>query len=372
MTVPVVETDALPPLEVASRVARLRPLLGEAGCEALLVTNLANVRYLTGFTGSAGILLVTEDNVLLTTDGRYRTQAREQMDAAGVAADLEIGGLGDQHRALGSSAGPGTVGLEAAAVTWANQRVLAQVFDGRELVPTTGLVEGLRRVKDAGESARIEMAAAVADEALAGVLSLLADGRTEAEIATELDFGMRRLGAEGSAFETIVAAGPNSAKPHARPGPRPVGVSELVVIDFGAKVDGYRSDMTRTFCVGRPTDELHRIYDVVLSAQRAGVDAVRAGAPAADVDLACRRLIDAAGCGDRFVHATGHGVGLDIHEAPAVAATSADTLQVHSVVTVEPGVYVPEVGGVRIEDTLIVTDSEARAVTRFPKELVLT
>ena len=361
------------PMAVDERLGRLRPRLDDAGCDALLVTSLSNLRYLTGFSGSAGMLFVGPREVVLTTDGRYRTQAEEQLAAAGVDARIEIGGLADQHRALASAAPPGSrVGLEAAAVSWAAQRLLAEVFEGCELVPTTGVVEALRRVKDTGEQARIAAAASIADRALAEVLGLLADGRTEAEVALELDTTMRRFGAQGSAFETIVAAGPNGAKPHARPGPRPVGAGELVVIDFGATVDGYRSDMTRTFCVGPPADPtLERMYEVVLASQAAGVAAVRRGAAASDVDEACRQVIDDAGWGDRFVHATGHGVGIDIHEAPSVSATSADTLEESSVVTVEPGVYLPEHGGVRIEDTLIVTEQGCRAVTCFPKQLVL-
>ena len=251
-----VDVDGLPALETGGRLGHLREGLEAAGCDALLVTNLSNVRYLTGFTGSAALLLVAGSSAVLTTDGRYRTQAAEQLAAAGVVASIEIGNQVDQHRTLAAAAGGRSrVGLEAAAVTWAAQRALADVFTDHELVPTTGVVEALRRVKDAGELARMEAAAAVADAALAEILALVADGRTEAEVGLALDFAMRRLGASGPAFETIVAAGPNGAKPHARPGPRPIGRGELVVIDFGATVDGYRSDMTRTFCVGDVADD---------------------------------------------------------------------------------------------------------------------
>lgn len=366
-------------LEIAPRLDRLRARLEGAGCDALLVTNLANVRYLTGFTGSAGMLLVTPSGAVLTTDGRYRTQAGEQLEAAGVDATIEIGGPADQHRAVAAAVTSGRngsarrkVGLEANAVTWATQRSMAEVFEGSELVPTSGVVEGLRRVKDPGERSRIEAAARVADEALSRVVPMLSEGRSEREVATELDFAMRRLGAEDSAFETIVAGGPNGAKPHARPGPRAIGRGDLVVIDFGAKVDGYRSDMTRTLSVGDPADDaLGEVWELVLRAQAAGAAAVAPGVAASAIDDACREMIDAAGYGDRFVHSTGHGVGLDIHEAPAVAGTSADTLEAHSVVTVEPGVYLPDVGGVRIEDTLIITEGGARAVTGYPKLLTV-
>jgi Xaa-Pro aminopeptidase len=265
----------------------------------------------------------------------------------------------------------GRVGLEAAHISWARQRSWASDwFPGAELVPTEGLVEQLRRVKDAGELARITRAAEIADHALANLKAELAKGPTELDFGVALDFEMRRLGASGPAFETIVAAGPNAAKPHHRPSDRPIGEGELVVLDFGATFDGYRSDMTRTFCVGEPADaELTHLVEVVTESQAAGVDAVRAGIKAADVDRASRAVIEEAGWADRFVHGTGHGVGLDIHEAPSVASTSSDTLQSGHVVTVEPGVYLPGFAGVRIEDTVVVTDTGCRPLTSTPKDL---
>ncbi|MGH9150935.1 MAG: M24 family metallopeptidase, partial [Acidimicrobiales bacterium] len=201
---------------------------------------------------------------------------------------------------------------------------------------------------------------------------LLAGGVTEAELALALDSEVRRLGASGNSFDTIVASGPNGAKPHARPTGRPVEPGELVVVDFGAVVDGYCSDMTRTVCVGPPrSGTLVRMVEVVAEAQRAGVAAVGAGRRAVDVDAACRQVIAAAGWGDAFVHSTGHGVGLDIHEAPSVSAVSGDTLAAGDVVTVEPGVYLPDHGGVRIEDTVVVTEDGCRPLTLAPKDLII-
>jgi Xaa-Pro aminopeptidase len=260
--------------------------------------------------------------------------------------------------------------LEAAHVSWARQRALAaDWFPDVALVATVGLVEALRLVKDPGEVARVEAAARIADQALATVLAMLAEGPTEAAFGSALDFEIHRLGADGNSFETIVAAGPNGAKPHHRPGPRPIGRHELVVLDFGAMVDGYRSDMTRTVCVGEPGGDLGRVVQVVRDSQAAGVAAVRAGVDCRDVDRACREVIDDAGWGDRFVHGTGHGVGLDIHEAPSVAATSSDTLAAGHVVTVEPGVYLAGLGGARIEDTLVVTEDGCWPVTTTSKDL---
>ncbi|MBV8305601.1 MAG: aminopeptidase P family protein [Acidimicrobiia bacterium] len=361
--------------DVAGRLARLRSSVGAAGCEALLVTQLVNVRYLTGFTGSAALLLVLPDEVVLTTDGRYRDQAAEQLAAAGVDGRIEVRPtLPAQHDVLSDAArGIGTVGLEADSVTWAQQRRFASgVFPHAELVPTEGLVEELRRVKDPGEIDRMAEAARIADEALAAVRPLLAQGVTEREVALGLDYEMRRLGAGGSSFETIVASGPNGAKPHARPTDRRVEPAELVVIDFGAVVDGYCSDMTRTLCVGElPGDVERRMVDVVAASQRAGVDAVAAGVRGREVDETCRAVIAEAGWADAFIHGTGHGVGLQIHEAPRVASTSEDVLAAGHVVTVEPGVYLAEHGGVRIEDTVVVTDDGCIVLTNAPKEVLV-
>lgn len=364
----------LPPMDVAGRLPRLRRRMDESGCEAVLVTALANVRYLTGFTGSAALLLVLPGELVLATDGRYQFQSAEQLGAAGVEARIEIGNLAVQKESLSAAArSVRRLGLEAASVTWARQRSFAaDWFPSAELVPTEGLVEGLRRVKDAGEVARMAAAAGIADAALAAVRPLLAGGVTEIDLAVALDFEMRRGGASASSFDTIVAAGPNGAKPHARPSPRRIEAGELCVLDFGAVVDGYCSDMTRTVSVGPPrSDTLARMVEVVTKSQQAGVDAVRSGAAAAEVDRVCREVIAAAGWADAFLHSTGHGVGLDIHEAPTVSATSSDMLTAGHVVTVEPGVYLPEHGGVRIEDTVVVTDDGCRPLTLAPKDLVI-
>jgi Xaa-Pro aminopeptidase len=358
-------------MDVAARLPRLRGLLDGAGCQALLVTSLTNIRYLTGFTGSAGMLLVLEDEAVLVTDGRYQTQSEEEMAAAGVDVRAEIGGAARQQEvatALVASQG-GRLGLEADHVSWALKRAFAaDWFPDQALVPTAGLIEGLRRIKDPGEVARVARAAEIADVALASVRPLLAEGPTEEAFGQALDFEIRRLGASGNSFETIVAAGPNAAKPHHRPSSRRMERNELIVLDFGAMVDGYCSDMTRTVCVGEPLPEMRRVLDVVLASQAAGVAAVKAGRACSDVDRACREVIAAAGWAERFMHGTGHGVGLDIHEAPAVAATSSDTLASGHVVTVEPGVYLAGIGGARIEDTVVVTDDGCWPVTTTPKD----
>jgi Xaa-Pro aminopeptidase len=365
---PLPNLATLPPMPLAGRVERLQASLDEAGVDVLVVTRPVNIRYLTAFSGSAGVLVVRPDELILVTDGRYRDQAAEQLAAAPVAARIEIAGTNQQQVVQAAVARCTRIGLEAEHVTWAQQRRFAQEwFTDAELVATTGLVETLRLTKDDGELARIEAAGVITDHALATVRPMLAERPTERELALALDTEIRRLGATGTSFETIVGSGPNGAKPHARPGDRLIVEGDLVVLDLGAVVDGYCSDMTRTIMIGEPTVTQQRMFDVVLAAQQAGVDAVREGVAVAEIDATCRSVIAEAGWAEAFVHATGHGVGLDIHEQPRVAASGDATLAAGQVVTVEPGVYLPEHGGVRIEDTVVVTADGCRVLTHTAK-----
>jgi Xaa-Pro aminopeptidase len=368
-----VAATPLAPLDIAGRLDRLREWLRDSDGDALLVTRLTNVRYLTGFTGSAGMLLVAPDAALFVTDGRYRDQSAEQLHAAGVAADIAVETTMSAQRArlLDAARDYARVALEDHDVTWAQQREFASAFAGLDVVPGGTPVEELRRVKDAGEVDRIRAACAIADDAFGAMAGRLGSGITERQFALELEFAMRERGASAMSFDPIIAAGPNGAKPHAQPSDRVIETGEMVVCDFGCIVDGYCSDMTRTVSVGDPGPDARRLYDVVLESQAAGRAAVAIGADCAAVDRASRDVIDAAGLGDTFLHGTGHGVGLDIHEAPRVSSSASDTLRDRDVVTVEPGVYLPGVGGVRIEDTVVVTADGALALTLTPKELVL-
>ncbi len=381
----------LPPLRLAGRAASVREVLAEGvkvaavpGAEgngpaaepvdALVLTNLANGRWLTGFSGSAMVVVLTADDLLVITDGRYATQAPAELEAAGVEGRVIIANRPSEQQEAAAAAvsGLGRLALEADNVSWSRYRRFAgEWFDGAELVPSTGVIERLRRRKSPEEVARVAAAAAAADGALAEVLPRLAERPTESDVAAELDHLMRRRGASGSAFDTIVAAGENSALPHARPGPRPIEPGDLVVIDFGAIVDGYRSDMTRTVCVGEPRSPGERIFEVVREAQQAGVEAVTDGVSCADVDAVCRDLISEAGWGEAFMHSTGHGVGLDIHEAPSLSSRSDEVLAAGEIVTVEPGIYLAGSGGVRIEDTVVVTGDGCRRLTCSPKTLVV-
>lgn len=360
----------LPPIDVGPRLDRLRAQMDARDLPALIVTSLVDVRWLTGFSGSAGQLAVSADDLLLITDDRYALQAPAELAVANCAARIEITRTQQRPLLAAMFESQHRIGLQDESISWAEARKFSEDWFGDvELVPTGELLVGLRAVKDEAEVARIERAATITDAALADTAPLLLERPTERDVAFALDTAIRRGGADGNAFDTIVASGPNGARAHHRPGDRTIVEGDLVVIDVGALVDGYRSDMTRTFGVGQLDDTQQRMYDVVIAAQQAGVDAVGDGVATKAVDTAARRVIADAGWGEHFVHGTGHGVGLDIHELPRVNARAADIYALGHVATVEPGVYIPDVGGVRIEDTVVVTRDGARRLTGANKTL---
>lgn len=353
--------------EAARQDALLEELAGR-GLGALVVTDLANVRYLTGYVGSNGIALIGPRGRTLVTDSRYAVAAREQVRGAGVVIgrrDL----LGDVAAALPGVVGDGPVGVEAESLTLARHARLAAVLEGVELQPTTGLVEALRAVKDPEEVGAMREAAAVADRALAAVLGRGIVGRAEREVAFDLHRAMLEEGAESPSFEIIVAAGPRGARPHAVPGNDPIPPGTLAVIDLGAVVDGYCSDMTRTVATGPLPDRLAEIYGVCLRAQEAAVAAARGGMGAAELDAVARAVVADAGYADAFGHGLGHGVGLKIHEAPGVRPESSDALRAGMAVTIEPGIYLEGEGGVRIEDLVVLGDEGCEVLSTAPKQL---
>ncbi|WP_149360105.1 aminopeptidase P family protein [Lolliginicoccus suaedae] len=362
----------------AHRRERLRAVLGDEGIDAILVTNLVNVRYLTGFTGSHAALLVASDEqggddaAVIATDGRYTTQVAQQ--APGLAVEMARSGA-LRLVALAAERPVGRLGFESSTVTVAQHEQLAGEATGIELVGTRGLVEGLRIVKDATELAALEAACGAADRALSRLIDsgALRPGESERLVARKLEWLMHEEGAEGIAFETIIAAGAHSAVPHHRPTDSLIERGDLVKMDFGAVVGGYHSDMTRTVVVGaQPEPWQQRIHDIVREAQAAGRAAAVEGGLAGEVDGAARAVITAAGHGDHFVHSTGHGVGLEIHEAPSVARNADSRLLCNTAITVEPGIYLPGRGGVRIEDTVIITPAVAEGVTGGGGPAVLT
>lgn len=359
----------------AGRRARLRAQLPADEVDAVLVTDPLDVRYLTGFTGSNAALALpvgdgpeAEAATVLATDGRYTAQVAAQVPD--VRAVIERASAAAALAALPARA---RVGFDAEDWTVAAHTRMVGVAGARTLVPLAAPVAALRAVKDETEIALIERACAIADQALAELLEAggLRPGRSEREVARDLEWRMLDAGADAVGFETIVAAGAHSAIPHHRPTDALLAAGDLVKIDFGARVDGYHSDMTRTLVLGAPADWQRELYALVAAAQQAGVDAVRAGAEAAAVDTAAREVIAAAGAGELFTHAVGHGIGLAVHEAPAVSARATGTLPCGAAITVEPGVYHPGRGGVRIEDTVIVRADGAQILTGTRKDLVI-
>ena len=339
------------------RIDRLRELVDEP----LLVTSLVNVRYLTGFSSSNAALLVEPDRVQLFADFRY---AEAGAKVPGVEFTITKRAVaGDLAQRLS-----GRIGFEAGALPYAQYEVLAA--GGLDLVPTHGLVEGLRAVKDEDEIARIRAATEVANAAFARFAQERVLGRTERELAWAMDTFLHEAGADDNAFPTIVAAGPSGANPHTTPGDRVVEEGQSVVVDAGAVLDGYCSDCTRTFAAGRLDGDLQEAYDLCLRAQLAGLEGVRPGVSGVDADAAARDVIEAAGHGAHFGHGLGHGLGMEVHELPRVSTESAETLAAGNVTSVEPGVYIPGRGGIRIEDLVVVRDGGPEILTSFTKELV--
>ena len=355
-------------MDFAAREKRLVGAFKTLDVDAMLVTHMPNVRYLTGFTGSAGVLLAASRPVF-TTDGRYREQAAQQVERARVVV-----GKGS---ALASAiveikkAQIRRLGIEAEHMTVATRKLLSREL-GRntKLIDTSNAIEKLRIVKDRDEILLIRKAVDLGSELLSVVCKALAPGQPETAAAAQLEFAARERGAEAMSFETIVAAGPRSALPHGVASATRLPRRGFVVLDYGVILNGYCSDMTRTVCMGRPTSEQRRVYDAVLEAQLAAIAAVAPGRTVGEVDEAARSVLKRAGLGQHFIHSTGHGVGLEIHESPRVAARQTDLLQPGMVITIEPGVYIGGKFGVRIEDMVLVTERGSEVLTRAPKVLL--
>jgi Xaa-Pro aminopeptidase len=339
------------------RIKRLRKKLDDP----FLVTDAANVRYLSGFQSTNAALLVEDGGVRLFADFRYAEAGRKVPGVEFVETKRNL--LAELAELLS-----GRVAFEASALTYAGYETLAG--GGLDLVPTRGLVEGLRAVKDEEELEAIRAAAAIGDAAFARLAEERFVGRTERELAWRMEELLHEEGAHGLSFPVVVAAGPTGAAPHAKPGDRRIAAGETVVVDSGAVLDGYCSDCTRTFATGELPEELGRAYGVCLEAQLAGLRAVRAGVSGVDADAAARNVIEEAGFGDAFGHGLGHGIGLVVHEGPVLRRESTDVLEPGNVVSVEPGIYLSGIGGVRIEDLVIVTDDGTEVLTPFTKELV--
>jgi len=354
-------------MDHSGRLNKVRRAIERADVDALLVTNLTNVSYLTGFSGTNGQVLVRSDRAVFFSDPRYEARAADLVEGADIViyknklTDVLADHLDDGRR----------LGVEAATMTLAEHSELGETLSGAELISTKGIVEDIRRTKEPAEVELIRRAIAISDETFEWVLDRLAPGATEREIALDLEVHMRQQGAQEVGFDPIVGSGSLSAHIHHTPSERSLEKGDLVLLDFGAMVGGYRSDLTRTVVLGAATDEQRAVYQIVLEAQQKGIAAIRDGASGKNVDDAARAYITEAGHGDDFGHGLGHGVGLDIHEAPRLGRISEDVLSAGDVVTVEPGIYVRGSGGIRIEDCVLVTADGAEVLGRAPKERLI-
>jgi Xaa-Pro aminopeptidase len=350
----------------------LRQLLGQNRLDLLLVTHLPNVRYLCGFTGSSAALLVNENSAVLFTDGRYTTQAREEVEGAKViiGSKAPVVGAAEWLNAQ-RSRGRKAIGIEPEHMTVAVRTKLAAALDRRfRLQPAPPLVERLRMVKEAREIQRIRVAVHLGASLFDIALKTIRPGTRETDVAAAMEFAARCGGASEMSFPTIIAAGERSALPHGRASGHRIPRRGFVVCDFGVILAGYCSDMTRTVWVGRAPADAGSVYDAVLESQLAGVAAVRPGATAGEIDAACRNILKKRGLAKFFSHSTGHGVGIEIHESPRLAAAQKEPLQPGMVVTIEPGVYLPGKWGVRIEDMVLVTEQGCEVLTPTSKEFI--
>jgi len=354
---------------VLDRVRKLRDKLTALDLDALLVTDLLNVRYLSGFVGTFAVLLVTHDNVFLITDSRYTQQAAEQCPHC-VICQIERSWI-PYVQSLASELSIGRLGFEDHSLCYKDWNELNSVLHVGELVPAEQLIEDLRMIKDTNEISAIRKAAQIADAAYAHITSFVKPGLHERDIVIELDYFIRKAGAEKEAFDSIVISGPRSALPHGKPSDRVICEGDLLLMDFGARCEGYHSDITRTVVLGTPNNEQSKVYEIVLEAQSRAISKLRPGVSGREIDAIARDFIAEKGLAQYFGHGLGHAIGLAVHDGKALSQYSELTLQPGMVVTVEPGIYIPNWGGVRVEDDVLITDAGCEILTLSPKTLEL-
>ncbi len=353
----------------ATRLAKLRQTLAGSDLDAIIITQPENRRYLSGFTGTRGVLFISPERAILAVPFVYLEQAKKQASVFEVVRFQKE--FAEVWPDLVAEVDARRVAFESAHLTVAEHGKLAAGAKGAELVPMEGIVEGLRAIKERGELDIIRKAVALADAAFAHIVEFIEPGMTEREVAWELEVYMRTHGAEKVAFDLIVGAGPNGALPHHQVSERVIGTGEPIVMDLGARVAGYHSDLTRTICLGRPDERFTEVYDLVLRAQLAAEAVIRGGLVAGEADNAARQIITEAGYGEQYGHGLGHGVGLAVHEKPVIRQGSEEVLKPGMVFTVEPGIYLPDWGGVRIEDMVLVQEDGVEVLSRAGKEPVI-
>lgn len=351
------------------RLEKLRKLLADQGVDAFITENQTNRRYLSGFTGSAGWVIVSMDQATLLTDFRYVDQATEQAKAFTVKDTKRntIPAIAAELKELNVK----KLAFEKHLVTYNTYEDWKNAFEGVELVPTSGFVEQLREIKDETELGLIKEAVRIADSAFSHILSFIKPGVRELDVALELEFYMRKMGASSSSFDIIVASGKRGALPHGAASEKVIQAGEMVTLDFGALYKGYVSDITRTVSVGEPDPKMKEIYDIVLRAQLNGVENVKAGMTGKEADALTRDIIRDAGYAEAYGHSTGHAIGLLVHETPTLSAASSAILKPGMVVTVEPGIYISDLGGIRIEDDVLITETGCEILTKSTKELLI-
>ncbi|WP_332697950.1 M24 family metallopeptidase [Halalkalibacter lacteus] len=350
------------------RIEALRTEFREHGIDGLLLTSSYNRQYMTQFTGTAGVAIISEQKAIFITDFRYMEQAREQ--AKGYEIVQHTGPIFEEVAKQVEKLGLKRLGFEQSHITYEAHQVYASNMEHVQLIPVAGLVEGIRMIKDQDEIQLIQDAANIADAAFEHITTFIRPGITELEVSNELEFFMRKQGATSSSFDIIVASGYRSALPHGVASEKVIEKGELVTLDFGAYYKGYCSDITRTVAVGNVSDELKAIYHTVLKAQLRGMDGIKPGMTGKEADALTRDYITEKGYGDYFGHSTGHGLGMEVHEGPSLSMKSKTVLEPGMVVTVEPGIYIAGVGGTRIEDDTLLTKGGNRSFTHSPKQLI--
>ncbi|EMF0092461.1 aminopeptidase P family protein [Enterococcus hirae] len=350
------------------RVEKLRKKMQEENLDSFLITSPYNLRYLTNFTGTTGLAVITLEKAFFITDFRYTEQAAAQ--AQGFEIIKNVGPIFEEVADLVQKEGLRELGFEETTVSFLEYSVLEEIIDA-QLIPISGMIEELREIKDEEAIAIIEKACSIADLAYDHILKMIQPGMTEIEVANQLDFYMRSLGASGVSFETIVASGLRSAMPHGVASKKIIEQGDLITIDFGCYYEGYVSDMTRTFAIGDPGEQLKEIYQIVLEAQLAVLEVAKPGVTGKQLDAVARDYITKHGYGEAFGHSTGHGIGLEIHEGPNVSVRAEKQFVPGNIITDEPGIYLPGIGGVRIEDDLLITSDGNRVLTHSPKELII-
>ena len=352
-----------------NRLNKLHEYISIKNYDGMYITNSTNIRYLTGFTGSAGLLLVLDQSAYFFTDGRYIQQSKEQVQNAKIT--IISNSYFDElknHNLLSSKM---NIGFESEHMSFSYYETLISNFPKINWISTNSIVENLAAIKDNEEIQSLKTAIEITDEVFTKIIPEIKQGVTEKYISTKISYLFKMNGAEGDSYESIIAGGPRSALPHARPTDRKFEKGDFIVMDFGALYNGYHADMTRTLVVGKPTNKHTEIYNIVLESQLNGIKTARSGIPCSKVDNACRSIIQDNGYGDMFTHSTGHGIGLEVHTLPRVHKNNHELLKQNQVITIEPGIYIPDWGGVRIEDDCLILDSSCQPLNKSSKELII-